>query len=53
MAGALIVQEAGGRVTALDGGRWNPHGGRVLASNGHIHDAMVAVIRDTEAREAR
>ncbi|MGH9176701.1 MAG: inositol monophosphatase family protein, partial [Vicinamibacterales bacterium] len=50
MAGALIVQQAGGRVTALDGGAWDPHGGRVLASNGHIHDAMVAVIQDTEGR---
>ncbi len=50
MAGALMVQEAGGRVSALDGGRWNPHGGRVLASNGHIHEAMVAVIQDTETR---
>ena len=44
MAGALIVQEAGGRVTALDGSAWDPHGGRVLASNGHIHEAMVNVI---------
>jgi len=45
MAGALVVQEAGGRVTGLDGGAWDPHGGRVVASNGHIHDAMVAVIQ--------
>lgn len=49
MAGALIVEQAGGRVTGLDGQAWDPHGGRVVASNGHIHDAMVAVIRDARA----
>jgi len=44
MAGALIVQEAGGRVTALDGGPWVPAGGQCLASNGLIHDAMLDVV---------
>jgi len=46
MAGALIVQEAGGCVTAIDGGPWQPFDGHVLASNGHVHDEMVAVVRD-------
>ena len=45
MAGALIVQEAGGRVSAIDGGPWRPYEGNVLASNGQLHDAMVAVVR--------
>ncbi|HUE87562.1 MAG TPA: inositol monophosphatase family protein [Vicinamibacterales bacterium] len=45
MGGALIVQEAGGRVTGLDGSPWNAHRGHVLASNGHVHDEMLAVIR--------
>lgn len=45
MAGALIVQEAGGRVTAIDGGEWKPYAGNVLASNGRLHDEMVAVVR--------
>jgi myo-inositol-1(or 4)-monophosphatase len=53
MAGGLIVQEAGGRVSALNGSVWNPHAGEVVASNGHIHDAMVAVIRDTTAHTRR
>ena len=44
MAGALIVEQAGGRVSALDGGPWNMMDGRVLASNGYIHDELVAVI---------
>lgn len=47
MAGSLVVQEAGGRVTGLDGSSWDPHRGHVLASNGHIHDAMMAVIQAT------
>lgn len=45
-AGALIVQEAGGRVSGLAGEPWDPADGHVLASNGHIHDAMVALIKD-------
>jgi myo-inositol-1(or 4)-monophosphatase len=45
MGGALIVQEAGGRVTGLDGAPWNAHRGNVLASNGHVHDEMLAIVR--------
>lgn len=45
MAAALVVQEAGGRVTAIDGTSWKPYEGNVLASNGHIHDEMLAVVR--------
>ena len=43
-AGALIVQEAGGRVTDLAGGSFSPHRPQVLASNGRVHDEMVAVV---------
>jgi myo-inositol-1(or 4)-monophosphatase len=43
-AGALIVQEAGGRVTGMDGLPWDPANRHILASNGAIHDAMLAVI---------
>jgi myo-inositol-1(or 4)-monophosphatase len=45
MAGALIVQEAGGRVTGLDGLPWSAYSGHVLASNGHVHQAMLEVVR--------
>jgi myo-inositol-1(or 4)-monophosphatase len=45
MGGALIVQEAGGRVTNLDGSPWDAHKGSVLASNGLVHEEMLAVIR--------
>lgn len=44
MAGALIVQEAGGHVTALDGGPWRAADGHVLASNGRVHEQMLRVI---------
>lgn len=47
MGGALIVQEAGGRVTGLDGSPWDAHRGNVLASNGRVHDDMLAVIAAT------
>ena len=45
MGGALIVQEAGGRVTGLDGSPWDAHRGNIVASNGHIHDEMLHAIR--------
>jgi myo-inositol-1(or 4)-monophosphatase len=45
MAGGLIVQEAGGRVSALDGGPWTAASGNIVASNGHIHEEMLAIIR--------
>jgi myo-inositol-1(or 4)-monophosphatase len=50
MAGALIVQEAGGRVTGIDGSEWQPYAGHVLATNGHLHDQMVDVVRRHESR---
>lgn len=43
-AGALIVQEAGGRVTGMDGLPWNPANSHILASNGALHDAMTEII---------
>lgn len=42
-AGALLVQEAGGTVSGLDGGPWDPAGGHLLASNGRLHQQMVEV----------
>jgi myo-inositol-1(or 4)-monophosphatase len=44
-AGALIVAEAGGRVTRMDGASFNSRDNRVLASNGRIHDRMLDVIQ--------
>ncbi len=44
-AGALVVSEAGGHVTSLDGGRFSCYSGEVLASNGRIHGEMEGIIK--------
>jgi myo-inositol-1(or 4)-monophosphatase len=44
-AGALIVAEAGGMVTKMDGTSFSSRGGDVLATNQLIHDPMLAVVR--------
>ena len=49
-AGALIVEEAGGRITGMDGSPFDLAAGHVVASNGHVHDALLAVIREFRAR---
>ncbi len=43
-AGALIVEEAGGRVTSTAGGPFSSREGSVIASNGRIHGQMVDTI---------
>jgi 3'(2'), 5'-bisphosphate nucleotidase len=56
-AGVLLVEEAGGRVTDLRGNRLdftqgtkleNNYG--VLATNGHVHDAVLQGIRDIDSQ---
>ena len=37
----LLVKEAGGRVTKLDGERWNVDSNEILASNNNIHNEFV------------
>ena len=37
------LEQAGGRVTGLDGLPWNPATGHILASNGLLHDEMLAI----------
>ena len=44
--GALLVQEAGGRVTGMDGAPYNSRAGSVLATNGHVHEEMLGTIRE-------
>jgi histidinol-phosphatase len=39
----VIVREAGGRFTSLDGTN-GPFGGNALASNGHLHDAALSFL---------
>jgi histidinol-phosphatase len=42
----LLIGEAGRRVSDLDGNDVLSGNGTVLASNGHIHDALLDLIRD-------
>jgi myo-inositol-1(or 4)-monophosphatase len=49
-AGALIVQEAGGVATAVDGSPFESRKGNVIASNGRIHQQMVDVIAGYRSR---
>ena len=44
-AGALLVREAGGRTSDFHGGDDFFHGGDIVASNGRIHEEILAVTR--------
>src|SRR5882724_11916970 len=43
-AGALIVEEAGGKVTAFNGQAFDPFNKEICASNGLIHKEMVTIL---------
>jgi myo-inositol-1(or 4)-monophosphatase len=49
-AGALIVEEAGGRVTGMDGAPFDPAAAHLVASNGHLHRHVLAVIEEFRRR---
>jgi len=44
-AGALIIEEAGGRVSDFEGRTFDPFNQQALASNGRIHEEMRAVLK--------
>ena len=55
-AGSIVVEEAGGRITDLDGKPLDFSHGRTLAqnrgicaTNGHLHDKLLAALRDIGA----
>lgn len=48
-AGSLLLEEAGGRITALRGGPVDLGAPSVVASNGRIHDAMLKVLKDVRS----
>ena len=45
-AGAVLVEEAGGRVSDLHGGPLDINAPRLVASNGRIHDEILAVLKE-------
>jgi myo-inositol-1(or 4)-monophosphatase len=52
-AGALLVEEAGGRVTDVEGGELRPPAGAVLATNGHMHAAALDLLAEVRALGGR
>jgi myo-inositol-1(or 4)-monophosphatase len=51
VSGAYMVEQAGGTVTDLDGGRWSPDATGMVVSNGVAHDELLAVV--AEIRDER
>lgn len=47
-AGSLIVEEAGGKITRYDGKKFSCYDKEMLASNAHIHNPMLQIIRSTK-----
>ena len=45
-ATSLVVTEAGGRFSSLDG-RHDIRAGNAVVSNGHVHDNIITIIRDS------
>jgi myo-inositol-1(or 4)-monophosphatase len=52
-AGALIVTQAGGLVTATSGARFSPHAGDLVATNGIVHDELRALLRPHQDEASR
>lgn len=49
-AGALIVEEAGGKVTDLQGNAWNAYTHGCIASNGKVHEEVLGIMRHDSSR---
>jgi myo-inositol-1(or 4)-monophosphatase len=52
-AGALIVEEAGGRVTGMDGAPFDPAAGHLIASNGRVHAEVAETIARFRAERVK
>lgn len=46
LPGALLIEEAGGKVTDMNGNKYGLNPVPVLATNGKVHDEMLELIRD-------
>jgi myo-inositol-1(or 4)-monophosphatase len=49
-AGALLLEEAGGTITGIDGSPFDAEAGHLMASNGLVHEAMLDVVRAFRSR---
>jgi myo-inositol-1(or 4)-monophosphatase len=52
-AGALLIEEAGGRVSDMRGGPWNLRAPHIAADNGCIHDEYIGLLARIFAGEFR
>ena len=48
-AGALLITEAGGRITSADGGDFDPREGTVLAANLELHPQILELLKTASA----
>ncbi len=46
-AGVVILQEAGGKVSAYDGSSFDLFSGRIVATNGYIHAELIQALQNT------
>jgi myo-inositol-1(or 4)-monophosphatase len=49
-AGALLVEEAGGLITGIDGSPFDSAAGHLIASNGRLHPLLLDVVREFRSR---
>lgn len=47
-AGFLMVEEAGGKVTDFKGDHYSPYQPHIIATNGKIHDELVAIVNGAD-----
>mgnify|MGYP001073890799 CR=1 FL=1 len=52
-AGGLLIEEAGGRVTGIDGNQVWAGGQTCLATNGHLHEALLRLIAPPAGERTR
>ncbi len=45
-AGWVMIEEAGGRVTRMDGSPFDNHSASLLCTNGKVHDEMLSVLEE-------
>jgi myo-inositol-1(or 4)-monophosphatase len=49
IAVALLVQEAGGKITDIDGSKYAVETRNMLCSNGKIHDEILTILKEAGA----
>lgn len=45
-AGFLIVEESGGKITGLNGGKWRFNERKYIISNGHVHNSLLKLFQN-------